>query len=112
MGNPWVEFVRQYRKDNNISYGCAISEAGPAYRSTKKGGNPKQEKEEREEMMGEDFDTPKTPTKKRITVKKSPTPTKKSKNPWINFVKTYSQENGIKYNEALKEIKRLNLYEK
>ena len=51
MPNAWVEFVRQYAKDNNISYGCAISEAGPAYRSTKKGGNPKQEKEEREEMM-------------------------------------------------------------
>ena len=112
MGNPWVEFVRQYAKDNNISYGCAISEAGVAYRAMKKGGNPKNEKEERGLMMGEDFDAPKAPTKKRITVKKSPTPTKKSKNPWINFVKTYSQENEIKYNEALKEIQRLNLYEK
>jgi len=30
MGNPWVEFVRAYAKDNNISYGCAISEAGVA----------------------------------------------------------------------------------
>ena len=69
MPNAWVEFVRQYAKENNLSYGCAISEAGPAYRSTKKGGNPKREKEEREEMMGEDFDTPKTPTKKRITIK-------------------------------------------
>jgi len=35
MGNPWVEFVRQYAKDNNISYGCAISEAGVAYREMK-----------------------------------------------------------------------------
>jgi len=58
MPNAWVEFVRQYAKDNNISYGCAISEAGVAYRSMKKGGNPKQEKEEREMMMGEDFDAP------------------------------------------------------
>ena len=35
---------------------------------------------------------------------------KTSKNPWIEFVKKYSQENGIKYNEALKEIKQLGLY--
>jgi hypothetical protein len=35
---------------------------------------------------------------------------KTSKNPWITFVKKYSQENGIKYNEALREIKRLGLY--
>jgi len=44
MRNPWVDFLRQYAKDNNISYGCAISEAGAAYRSMNKGGNPKQEK--------------------------------------------------------------------
>jgi ribosome-binding factor A len=35
---------------------------------------------------------------------------KTSKNPWITFVKAYSQENGIKYNEALREIKKLGLY--
>ena len=28
-------------------------------------------------------------------------------NPWIQFVKKYSQENGIIYNEALREIKKL-----
>ena len=45
MGNPWVEFVRQYSKDNNISYGCAISEAGPAYRAMKaKNAKPKEKK--------------------------------------------------------------------
>ena len=44
MGNPRVEFVRQCSKDNNISYGCAISEAGVAYRSMKKVGNPKEKK--------------------------------------------------------------------
>ena len=58
MGNPWVEFGRAFAKENNLSYGCAISEAGPAYRSMKKGGNPKQEQEERGMMMGEDFDAP------------------------------------------------------
>ena len=35
MPNAWVEFVRQYAKDNNVSYGCAISEASPAYRKMK-----------------------------------------------------------------------------
>ena len=35
MRNAWVEFVRQYAKDNNLSYGCAISEASPAYRKMK-----------------------------------------------------------------------------
>lgn len=44
MVNQWIDFVRKYAKDNNLSYGCAISQAGPAYRSIKKGGNPKQEK--------------------------------------------------------------------
>ena len=106
MPNPWVDFVRAYAKDNNISYGCAISEAGVAYRSIKKGGNPKQEKEERGMMMGEDFDAPE---ELKITFEKKKS---KSNNPWINFVKNYSQENGIKCNEALKEIKRLNLYKK
>ena len=38
MVNQWVQFVRQFAKDNNISYGCAISEAGPAYRNMKRGG--------------------------------------------------------------------------
>ena len=66
MPNAWVEFVRQYAKDNNISYGCAISEAGVVYRSMKKGGNPKQEKDERGMMMGEDFDAPKIPRKKKL----------------------------------------------
>ena len=47
MPNPWVDFVRQYAKDNNISYSCAISEAGVAYRSMNKGGNPKQKRRNR-----------------------------------------------------------------
>ena len=98
MVNQWVQFVRQYAKDNNISYGCAISEAGPAYRNMKQGGDTRRERVEIESMMGEDFDAP---------IKKVG---KTSKNPWITFVKAYSQENGIKYNEALREIKRLGLY--
>ena len=98
MVNQWVQFVRQFAKDNNISYGCAISEAGPAYRNMKRGGDTRRERVEMENMMGEDVDAP----KKQVG--------KTSKNPWITFVKKYSQENGIKYNEALREIKKLGLY--
>jgi hypothetical protein len=32
---PWVEFVRAYAKKHNISYGCALSEAGAEYRNQK-----------------------------------------------------------------------------
>ena len=97
MVNQWVQFVRQYAKDNNISYGCAISEAGPAYRNMKRGGDTRRERVEMENLMGEDVDAP----KKQVG--------KTSKNPWITFVKKNSQENGIKYNEALREIKKLGL---
>ena len=100
MVNQWIQFVKEFAKENNISYGCAISEAGPAYRIMKLGGNSKREKNERESMTGEDFDAP---------IKKVG---KTSKNPWITSVKKYSQEKGIKYNEALREIKRLGLYNK
>ena len=34
--NPWVEYVRQYALKNNISYGCAISEASKSYKKLKK----------------------------------------------------------------------------
>ena len=54
MPNVWVEFVRAYAKENNLSYGCAISEASPAYRK-----------------MKQEAKTPKAPTKKRITIKKT-----------------------------------------
>jgi len=56
MPNASVEFVRQYAKENNLSYGCAISEASPAYRK-----------------MKQEAKLPKTPTKKRITIKKKET---------------------------------------
>ena len=94
MVNQWVQFVRQFAKDNNISYGCTISEAGPAYRKMKRGGDTRRERVEMESMATEDVDAP----KKQVG--------KTSKNPWITFVKKYSQENGIKYNEALREIKK------
>jgi len=32
MGNPWVEHVRKYAKDNNITYMCAITEASKTYK--------------------------------------------------------------------------------
>lgn len=38
MGNEWIDFVRQFAKDNDITYSRAIKEAGPAYRKLKKKG--------------------------------------------------------------------------
>ena len=38
MVNPWVEFVKQYAEENDISYSHALKEAGSAYRSRKKRG--------------------------------------------------------------------------
>ena len=38
MVNEWVEFVKQYAKENDISYSHALKEAGSAYRSRKKRG--------------------------------------------------------------------------
>ena len=38
MVNPWVEFVKQYAEENDISYSHALKEAGSAYRSKKKRG--------------------------------------------------------------------------
>jgi len=35
MVNQLIIFLRQYSKDNNISYSCAITEAAPAYRKMK-----------------------------------------------------------------------------
>jgi len=32
MSNPWVEHVRKYAKDNNITYMCAITEASKTYK--------------------------------------------------------------------------------
>jgi len=55
MPNAWVEFVRQYAKDNNLSYGCAISEASPAYRALKKGGEPKEGEERKGKYDGRRF---------------------------------------------------------
>jgi len=43
MPNAWVELVRQYAKENNLSYGCAISEASFAYRKMKQGRDIKKE---------------------------------------------------------------------
>ena len=72
MVNPWVEFVRQFSKDNNISYGCAISEAGPAYRAMKQGAQ-----------------TPKAPPKKRITIKPKNEKPKKVEPPKTDIRKKY-----------------------
>ena len=47
MVNPWVEHVKKYAKDNNISYMCAITEAKATYIKVDK----KAEKEKKENEM-------------------------------------------------------------
>jgi hypothetical protein len=37
MPNAWIEFVKDYAKKNDITYGCAISEAKDAYKAHKAG---------------------------------------------------------------------------
>ena len=41
MSNPWVEHVRKYAKDNNITYMCAITEASKTYKKTQPKPQPK-----------------------------------------------------------------------
>jgi hypothetical protein len=36
MPNKWIEFVKKYAKENNISYACAISEASKVYQKQPK----------------------------------------------------------------------------
>ena len=57
--NPWVEHVRKYAKENNVSYGCAISEAKKTYK-------PKTKSKEKEEPF---IDTMK---KKKAFLEKAP----------------------------------------
>lgn len=38
MVNPWVEHVKAYAKEHNISYGCAITEAKASYKKKEKKG--------------------------------------------------------------------------
>ena len=64
----------------------------------KQGGNSKRERVEMDTMATEDFDVP----MKQVG--------NKSKNPWIEFVKDYSQKIILKAKDAMKEIKRLKLY--
>ena len=35
MSNQWVEHVRKFAKDNNITYMCAITEASKTYKKSK-----------------------------------------------------------------------------
>ena len=46
MSNPWVEHVKKFAKDNNITYMCAITEASKTYKKTKDTPKVKKQKEE------------------------------------------------------------------
>jgi hypothetical protein len=47
--NPWIEHVKKYSKENNVSYACAISEAGKTYVKVNK-NDKKQEMIEKQKM--------------------------------------------------------------
>jgi len=49
MVNQWVNFLKNYAKDNNMTYSCAISDksASIAYRNMKQGGNQKEEEKKK-----------------------------------------------------------------
>jgi len=52
MVNQWAEFLKNYARENNMTYSCAISDksASVAYRNMKQGGNPKNERVDMENM--------------------------------------------------------------
>jgi len=52
MGNPWIGFVRAFAKENNLFDGCAISEAGVAYRYMKKGGFKERKRRKKDDDGG------------------------------------------------------------
>jgi FKBP-type peptidyl-prolyl cis-trans isomerase len=67
MSNRWVEHVRKFAKDNNMTYMCAITEASKTYKKTKDDelkstpkmttkAIPKVKKQKEEEEEEEDVD--------------------------------------------------------
>jgi len=72
MPNPWIEFVREYAKKNNITYMCAISKAKDEYKAMKE-GNKKIEKVEPKKVIEKKVIEKKTEPEVQITygVKKS-----------------------------------------
>lgn len=73
MPNRWTEFVKEYAKANDLTYGCALGkpECKEGYR--KKYGVAKKvsQKKERESMGEEDIDAPAPKEKENITFKVS-----------------------------------------
>lgn len=83
MVNRWVEFVKEYveierEKGNDMTYGCAISLAGPAYRKLYNLPEPK-----------------KKPKKKP----------KKDVNRWVKHVRKYAKDNNVSYGCAIKDAR-------
>ena len=46
MPNRWIEHVRQYAKDNNVSYACALSDKNVSKNYTKSEKKTKTQKED------------------------------------------------------------------
>jgi len=53
MANAWVEFVRKYSKDHNISYGCAVSkpECKSQYHAGKKNAMAEKQQEKTPSLL-------------------------------------------------------------
>lgn len=62
MSNPWVEHVKKYAKDNNISYACAVSQAKASYvkqKTPKKKAEPKKKPEQKLNITMKEAKAPK-----------------------------------------------------
>jgi len=105
MANAWIQHVKEYARKNNISYGCAISEAKASYTKKakpepkKKAPKPKPEPKKKAPKP-EPKPKPKPEPKPKASPKKAkpkPEPKKKEepkpapKEEYINLVKSKSK---------------------
>jgi len=98
MVNQWVIFLKEYAKNNNITYGCAIGDINAS----------KQYKKLKAKKEGRVYITEDKPV---ILDKIKKNKKAKPKNIWLSFVKQYANDNNISYREALKEGKQSGQYE-
>jgi hypothetical protein len=88
--NPWIQHIKSYAKDNDMSFGCAITEARASYQTVKQlKSKPALNIELPGEVKG-DIQT------KTIKIKKS----KKSKNPIIEADNNAPKMRRIKIKKA------------
>lgn len=84
--SPYITYVKQYAKDNNMSYRDAIKKAKVSYKELTK-DKPKRKYIRKIKQAGED-----------------------EKHPYFIFVNQYAKDHKLGYKDALKEIKAKKLY--